>query len=149
MANTRKPRDMESREQTGRKSDAWIQPSDLPTPNPVEGWAFRWIRTGSLGSADVRNVSRRFREGWVPVVASEHPELAAQSDVGSKYPDGLEIGGLLLCKIPVEAMERRDEHFDNLNQQAMQSVDRGFMQEHDPRMPKYNESTSRTQFRKG
>jgi hypothetical protein len=118
-------------------------------PDPVEGWKFRYVRTAMLGNADTRNVSKRFREGWVPVKAEDHPELNMLMDIDSRWPEGVEIGGQLLCKIPVEIADQRDAHHAELNERTLQSVDQGFMNEHDPRMPKYNDSTTRTQFRKG
>ena len=142
-------RELESREASTRPSDAWVPPSQLPAPNPVDGWAFRYIRTASLGKDDTRNVSRRFREGWVPVSAKDHPELSITSDRGSEWPDGVEIGGLLLCKIPAEIARQRNEHYANVAQQQLDSVDSGFMNDQHPHMPKHNESTSRTDFRKG
>lgn len=149
MTEERKPRDAESRKAEARPTDSWIQPSELPVPNKVEGWEFRYIRTASLGNADVRNVSRKFREGWTPVKAADHPELNMTSDVGSQYPDGIEVGGLLLCKIPSEIVRKRKEHFTQLNARQIKSVNEGFLNDQDTRMPKYNESRSRTEFRKG
>lgn len=149
MAEQRKRRDQESRKETSRKSDSWVRPSELPVPDPVEGWKFRYVRTAMLGNADTRNVSKRFREGWVPVKAEDHPELNMLMDIDSRWPEGVEIGGQLLCKIPVEIADQRDAHHAELNERTLQSVDQGFMNEHDPRMPKYNDSTTRTQFRKG
>ncbi|MHC4882944.1 MAG: hypothetical protein ACYTCV_10150, partial [Planctomycetota bacterium] len=67
MAEERKPREQDSREATTRPSDAWVPASQLPMPNPRKGWKFRYIRTASLGNADTKNVSMRFREGWEPV----------------------------------------------------------------------------------
>jgi hypothetical protein len=149
MAEERKPRDQESRIKTARKSDSWVRPSELPMPDPVDGWKFRYIRTASLGVADTRNVSKRFREGWEAVKATDYPELDIMNELDSRWPDGVEVGGLLLCKIPVEITDQRDTHHRELNQRTLESVDQGFMNEHDPRMPKYNDSKSRTQFRKG
>ena len=118
-------------------------------PNPQDGWEFRYIRTASLGNADTKNVSMRFREGWEPVVAEDYPELQIQSDIGSRWPEGVEIGGLLLCKIPSETVKAREAYHENKANRQLQSVNQGFMNDQDPRMPKYNDSKSRTQFRKG
>ena len=149
MANQRKTRDQESRKGSARPTDSWVPASILPEPNPAKGWVYRWIRISTQGQDDVRNVSRSFREGWVPVVGSEHPELYGVSDKSSEYPEGVEVGGLLLCKIPEERIKAREEYHDQLADQQIQSVDQTFMSEQDPRMPKYNESKSRTQFRRG
>ena len=51
---------------------------------------------------DVRNVSVRRREGWEPCRAEDHPELELSLDVGTKKSGNVEIGGLMLCKVPTE-----------------------------------------------
>lgn len=149
MAEERNKRDTESREATQRTTDQWVQPSQLPVPDKRDGWEHRWIRVASQGSADTRNLSKRLREGWEPVNAAEYKELKVVSDLGSRYPDGIEIGGLLLCRMPTEMVEQRNAHYEKVARQQMTSVDHGFMNDQDPRMPKHNESKSRTQFRKG
>lgn len=149
MAEERKRREQDSREATSRPTDSWLPTSQLPMPKEQDGWKFRYIRTASQGNADTKNVSMRFREGWTPVIAKEHPELQIASDIDSRWPEGVEIGGLLLCKIPSETVEARAEYYRNMNKQQLQSVEQGFMNDQDPRMPKYHDSKSRTQFRKG
>jgi hypothetical protein len=142
-------REQDSRKSEARPTDAWTPPSQLPMPNPQAGWVFRYIRTASLDKADTKNVSRRFREGWEPVNAGDYPELEITSDIDSRWPDGVEVGGLLLCKIPQETVDSRKKYYKDFNDKQLRSVDEGFMNDQDPRMPKYNESTSRTSFRKG
>jgi hypothetical protein len=146
----RTPRDSDLREHEVRASDAWVPPSVLPKPNPVDGWSFRWIRTAALGKADVTNVSQKLREGWVPVKSSEHPELNVMSDLDSRFEDGVEIGGLLLCKMPTEKVQQRNAHYAKQAANQMESVDHSYMKENDPRMPLLqSERTTRTQFGKG
>jgi hypothetical protein len=149
--DTRTLRDNESREHEVRATDKWLPPSVLPVPTPVEGWQFRWIRTAMLGKADVTNVSAKLREGWVPVKASEHPELQIMSDLDSRFEDSVEIGGLLLCKAPTELIAQRTEHYKNVAGQQMESVDHNYMQENDSRMPllQTKRETRNTQFGKG
>ena len=132
--DNRTPRTQETREKTARKR-TWERPSALPTPEPRDGLKFRWIRTSTLGEADNRNVSMRFREGYTPVKASEFPELKVISDRGSQFPDNIEIGGLLLCSIPAEIVEDRSEQMAEKARQQMDSVDRNYLRENDPRMP--------------
>lgn len=134
MAEDRTPRTAETRRATERKR-TWERPSALPTPEPRDGVAFRWIRTSTLGDADNRNVSMRFREGYTPVKAEDHPELMVLSDVGSRFKGNIEIGGLLLCSIPVEIVEDRSEQMRERAAQQIESVDRNYLRENDPRMP--------------
>ena len=130
----RTPRTEETRDKTARKR-TWERPSALPTPEPRDGIMFRWIRTSTLGDTDNRNVSMRFREGYTPVKASDYPELRVISDRNSQFPDNIEIGGLLLCSIPAEIVEDRSAQMAEKSRQQMESVDRNYLRDNDPRMP--------------
>ena len=72
MADNRLARELENRESTARRK-AWTPPQTLPSPNPEKGWVFRWVRTSMMGQSDPTNSSAKFREGWEPVKAENHP----------------------------------------------------------------------------
>ena len=124
----------ESREATKRKV-TWTRPNSIPDPEPKPGVEYRWIRTSTLGQADMTNVSSKFREGWEPVKAEDHPELKVLTDVDSKFQGNVEVGGLLLCKNSTENMEARRDHYKDKNDQQIASVDNNYMRESDSRMP--------------
>lgn len=130
----RKPRTTETRE-AGERRKPWKRSSMLPTPEPRPGLSFRWIRTATLGNADMTNVSGRFRDGYVPVKAVDYPELHIMSDIDSRFKDNIEVGGLLLCAIPTDL--RDDRIYGQLEsaQNQAEAVDRNYMRESDPRMP--------------
>ena len=139
-----------TREDDVREDDSWVPSSVLPTPDPQDGWIFRWIRTSTLGQSDNTNVSRKFREGWTPVTREDHPELKIPSDINSQFEGNVEQGGLLLCKAPAEKMQARTKHFEDVAQRQMESVDSNYMRENDPRMPLLRpEKSTRTTFGKG
>lgn len=145
----RTPRTAQTRE-TGERKRSWQRQSMLPTPEPRDGLKFRWVRTSALGQGDMTNVSRRFREGYVPVKASEFPELHVMSDVDSRFPENIEVGGLLLCAIPADKAEDRIYGQVEEARLQMEAVDRNYMRESDPRMPVLApERSSRTTFGKG
>ena len=150
MAEERTPRSADDRKVTSRKSDHWTPAARLPTPDPVDGWVFRWIRTQMMGAADNPNVSRRMREGWVACKAEDHPELMVRSDIDSRWEGNIEIGGQLLCKAPAEDVAKRREYYDRLAEHQMDSVDHNYMRENDPRMPllKPERHTTRNSFGK-
>ena len=79
----REPRQNETRE-TSTRTKSWERPTNLPTPAPREGVTYRWIRTSTLGNADNTNVSSKFREGWTPVKAEDHPELKVLPDIDTR-----------------------------------------------------------------
>lgn len=139
----------ESRADEARLSDAWQPSSHLPSPHPRQGIAHRWIRASLLDRTDSKNVSKKFREGWTPVKASDYPEIKALSDIDSRFGDSIEIGGLVLCAIPEERIQKRREYHDDLAQNQMKAVDEGFMRDNDPRMRKFAERESRTKFGSG
>ena len=143
----RTPRSIEGREATKRPGSSWLPASVLPTPDPEDGWVFRWVRTSTLGHADNTNVSQKFREGWIPVKAEEKPEMHVMSDIESRFEGNIEVGGLLLCKAPEEEMKQRAAYYRDMASQQMESVDNSFMRENDPRMPLLKpERNTRTTF---
>jgi hypothetical protein len=145
----RTPRELDTRAKMERPKQ-WMLPELLPSPNPEDGYEFRWIRISTLGTADPGHVSAKLREGWEPVKASEHPEIQIMA-TGDKprFPDSIEIGGLLLCKTPKEFVEQRNSYFQRQTDGQMQSVDNNFMRENDPRMPLFKERRSEVKFGRG
>lgn len=119
--------------------------SALPDPTPEPGYAFRWVATHLLGQADPTNVSKKMREGWEPVKAEDHPELRLMGNQSGN----VEIGGLMLCKIPVEMARAREEYYQNQALAQANSVDNNYLRESDPRMPVFKESRSKVSFGKG
>jgi len=148
MADIRIPRDMETRDATSRPK-SWAPPSLLPEVNQEPGYSYRWIRVSTLGTPDVNNVSSKFREGWEPVKASEHPETYTMTDPNSRFKDAIETGGLILCKTPKEFTEQRDAHFRKQTEDQVASVDNNFMRENDPRMPLFKDKRSTVTFGSG
>jgi len=145
----RTPRTRETRDEELR-STPWVPQGTLPVPEPRDGIHFRWVRTAALGSADLGNVSRRFREGYVPVPAVEFPELKILSDLDSRFPDNIEVGGLLLCALPTKRAEARTAVDTRRAQAQIASVDQGYLRQSDPRMPVLTpERSSRTSFGNG
>ena len=142
-------RELENRTKMERPKQ-WMLPELLPSPNPEDGYEFRWIRISTLGTADPGHISAKLREGWEPVKASEHPEIQIMA-TGEKprFPDSIEIGGLILCKTPKEFVDQRNQYYQRQTDGQMQSVDNAFMRENDPRMPVFKERRSEVKFGRG
>jgi|TARA_R100001510_G_scaffold20813_1_gene18211 hypothetical protein len=148
MAENRIDRELKSREKTTRKK-AWTRPEVLPSPNPEPGYEFRWIRVSSQGTTDATNVSSKLREGWEPVKASDHPEITLVTIENDRFKDNVVIGGLLLCKAPVELIEERTDYYKQQTRSQMESVDNNLMRENDPRMPLFHERKTKVTFGNG
>lgn len=136
---------------TAQRPSSWVPPQTLPDPNPQPGVVFRWIRVSTQGNFDATNASAKFREGWVPCKAEDHPEMQLFNDPtsNSRFKDNIEVGGLLLCRNSEAAMKQRTEWFARQAQSQMDAVDNSFMQSSDARMPLFNERKSETTFGRG
>ena len=153
MANVqidRTRRTEETREKEVRPT-SWKPAHDLPVPEPIDGYGFRWIRVAMMGTPDPANMARARREGWVPCKASDHPEISTDFAAFGLAPasDLIEIGGLVLCKAPRELLDQRDAYYVDLTQKQTQSVDNNFMRDNDPRMPLFREGKSKVSFGSG
>ena len=88
-----------------------------------------------MGQPMTPNVSSKFREGWTPVLAKDHPELHVMTDIDSKWSENVEVGGLLLCSIATETIEARKEYHREQSRRQIESVDNSYLRTNDPRMP--------------
>jgi hypothetical protein len=59
------------------------------------------------------------------------------------------IGGLMLCKTPVEFVEERNAFYRDQASAQITSVDNNLMRENDPRMPLFKERKTQVTFGKG
>jgi len=130
-------RDAETRERRVRQ---WQPAATLPSPSPIPGYEFRWVRNAILGQPDPTNMSGKLRQGWEPVRAEDHPELMLDATKSGN----IEIGGLILCKIPTEFMGQRSQYYDTQSRAQMESVNNTLFRENDPRMPLFKDHKSET-----
>jgi hypothetical protein len=148
MAENRVNREQTTREKTTQKK-AWTQPEVLPSPNPESGYEFRWVRVSTQGQIDATNVSSKLREGWEPVKATDHPEITLVSIENDRFKDNVVIGGLMLCKAPIEMIQERNDYYQKQTKAQIDSVDNNLMRENDPRMPLFNDRKTKVVFGKG
>jgi len=95
-------------------------------------------------------VSARFREGYVPVRADDHPEIMALPDHDSKFEGNIESGGLLLCAIDKDISDDRIKQQLAQADSQMASVDNSYLKQSDPRMPVLKpDRSTRTSFGEG
>ena len=148
MAENRIKRYSENRETKTRKR-SWQRPEVLPTPEPEDGYAFRWVRVSMLGQVDATNVSSKLREGWEPVRAEDYPQFTVLNVEQERFADNIVQGGLMLCKVPQEIVDERTEHYEQQSRNQIQSVDNNLMRENDARMPLFNERKTKVTFGNG
>jgi len=141
-------RELDSRA-ANMRPQAWRPPETLPSPDPRPGWTHRWVRISMVGQADPSNISSKLREGYEPCKADEYPELLVHATSEGRFKGNVEIGGLLLCRIPSEFLEQREAYYANQNKAQMESVDNNFLRDSDPRMPLFSDKRSKVTFGSG
>ena len=98
-------------------------------------------QTRAPREAESRNVSYR-PEAWRP------PETLPSPD-DRRFTGNIEVGGLLLCRIPDEFLAQRAAYYAKQNQAQMDSVDNNFLRDSDHRMPLFSEKKSKVTFGSG
>jgi len=141
-------RELDSR-QVMQRPEAWRPPEVLPSPDERPGWKHRWVRTSTMGTADPSNISSKLREGYEPCKAEDYPELMMHATTEGRFKGNIEVGGLLLCRIPDEFLKQRMAYYSNQNKAQMDSVDNNFLRESDPRMPLFSEKKTKVSFGSG
>ena len=128
----RKSRDSETRVEMQRPM-VWRAPETLPSPEPRPGWTHRWVRTSTMGVADPGNISSKLREGYEPCKGDDYPELMMHAATEGRFKGAIEVGGLLLCRIPSEILVSRMQQHDQKNKMQMESVESNFLRDRDAR----------------
>jgi hypothetical protein len=141
-------RELDTR-QVMQRPEAWRPPEVLPSPDPRPGWSHRWVRTSTMGTADPSNISSKLREGYEPCKGEDYPELMMHATTEGRFKGNIEVGGLLLCRIPDEFLKQRMDYYSNQNKAQMDSVDNNFLRESDPRMPLFSEKKTKVSFGSG
>ena len=149
QTQNRLSRELEDRKSTQMRQEAWRPPETLPMPDERPGWKHRYIRISMMGQSDPSNISSKFREGYEPCKAEDYPELMMHATTEGRFKGGIEVGGLLLCRIPSEFLKQREAYYSAQNKAQMDSVDNTFLRESDPRMQKFSERSTKVTFGSG
>ena len=131
----RTSRDSNTREREERSRE-WRPGSALEAPEPPIGFKHRWIRESVMEFDDKTNVHKKRQEGWDLVRAEDYDDYYGPVVDEGRNAGIIGVGGLVLARIPVEMAEQRNRHYQNVAQNQMEAVDRDWMRENNPAMPK-------------
>lgn len=130
----RTPRETQTRQSQERK--VWRPGTALEAPEPPLGFKHRWIRESVMEYDDKTNVHKRRQEGYDLVRAEEYPEYSGPVVDEGRNAGIIGVGGLVLARIPEELADQRNQHYQKTTQNQMEAVDRDWMRENNPAMPK-------------
>lgn len=139
---TRSPRALETREKTQTRK-VWTPVQLLPDPEPRDGFVFKWIRAGVRNDPDHSNYQKARREGWEPVQAEDHPELVHSISPDAKLGGIIEVGNLILCKMPEEMVLARRWYYSERNYAQLDAAENQYMSDdgHPDEMGKFSKVT--------
>lgn len=126
---TRKSREAEDRVKH------WTPPEKLATPEPPEGYKYRWVRRELSGDDEDGNVYRRIREGYVVVHSEEIEGFSVDEVREGRYTGVVRSGDLILMKAPDHIIEERTAHYAKQARLMQKSVDRELDKEGTDDMP--------------
>lgn len=101
-------------------------PYDIIKTFAEDDYELRWVRYSLGGEEDLKNLSKREREGYEFVTADELPEsfLYAIKVYDGKNRQGLITSGdLCLMKIDVDLRKSRSDHFKNRTDRETSAAD--------------------------
>lgn len=142
----RTPRTLETR-QSSERARVWQPSAILPDPTPQDGWVFRWCAVEIRSQLHNQLFQKRLREGWEPVNAEDHPEMMMSAGLFDEKRRGLvEVGGLVLCKMPEEMAEQRRQYYHDLTVAKTDSAENSYLRDNDERMKKVAEKRRQIVF---
>tara|TARA_R100001082_G_scaffold16323_1_gene8208 strand:- start:1792 stop:2232 length:441 start_codon:yes stop_codon:yes gene_type:complete len=137
----RKPVEVKTRDSNARTvSYRPYTEAVLPDPRNDPDHDYKYIRTSILGKDDARNVITKRSMGYEPCKLEDHPEIP----IYGKTTGEVEIGGLMLHKIPKGWVEGRSQHINQKTQDQAAAVDVNYKRQNDPRMPMFADKKSTT-----
>lgn len=118
------------------RDESWEPPEQLRTPEPPEGWKYRWVRYEIRGTPDNRNVLSRLRQHYQLVTTDEIPDTGDfESFQVGQYAGIIMSGDLLLMKVPIHIAEQRQDFYHKKARRMQKAVDQEFDQEDTDLMP--------------
>ena len=134
----------------GARKKRWTPPNTFETPEPPEGFKYRFVRYRNRNEDDAENVYKRMSEGYVPVKPEELGDY--KTDTIKKEGDfqgTVRRGDTILMKIEQEIADDRNEHFKRLTALQQSQVDGELGEESDKSgIPVTREFTSDVQYRR-
>ena len=124
----------QTRERQERR--VWRPGSALEAPEAPLGYTHRWIRESVMEFDDKTNVHKRRQEGYELVRAEEYPDYSGPVVDEGRNAGIIGVGGLVLARIPTELAAQRNQHYQGVTSNQMEAVDRDWMRENNPAMPK-------------
>ena len=126
----------ETRVEQSTRVSQWRPSNLLEAPEPRPGFKQRWIATMVLGQEQPTNVAKRMREGWQPrdLKTVKNAQNFPTIEHG-KFAGFIGIEGMVLCEMPEEMVNQRNEYYAQMTENLMRSVEQDIHKVEQPGNP--------------
>jgi hypothetical protein len=126
----------ETRSEKSKLVSKWRPSNLLEAPEPRPGYAQRWVATMVLGQETPTNVAKRLREGWAPrdVKTIKDGQHFPTIEHG-KFAGHIGIEGMVLCEMPQEMLDQRNDYYAQMTENLMRSVENDMNKVESPGQP--------------
>ena len=126
----------ETRVESSTRVSQWRPSNLLEAPEPRPGFKQRWIATMVLGQEQPTNVAKRMREGWQPrdLKTVKNAQNFPTIEHG-KFAGYIGIEGMVLCEMPEEMVNQRNEYYAQMTENLMRSVEQDIHKVEQPGNP--------------
>ena len=126
----------ETRVEKSKLASKWRPSNLLEAPEPRPGYAQRWVATMVLGQETPTNVAKRLREGWAPrdVKTIKDGQHFPTIEHG-KFAGHIAIEGMVLCEMPQEMLDQRNDYYAQMTENLMRSVENDMNKVESPGQP--------------
>ena len=126
----------ETRVEKSTLASKWRPSNLLEAPEPRPGFAQRWVATMVLGQETPTNVAKRLREGWAPrdIKTIKDGQHFPTIEHG-KFAGHIGIEGMVLCEMPQEMLNQRNDYYAQMTENLMRSVENDMNKVESPGQP--------------
>ena len=126
----------ETRVESSTRVSQWRPSNLLEAPEPRPGFKQRWIATMVLGQEQPTNVAKRMREGWQPrdLKTVKNAQNFPTIEHG-KFAGYIGVEGMVLCEMPEEMVNERNEYYAKMTENLMRSVEQDIHRAESPGNP--------------
>ena len=126
----------ETRSEKSKLVSKWRPSNLLEAPEPRPGYAQRWVATMVLGQETPTNVAKRLSEGWAPrdVKTIKDGQHFPTIEHG-KFAGHIGIEGMVLCEMPQEMLNQRNDYYAQMTENLMRSVENDMNKVESPGQP--------------
>jgi len=114
----------------------WRPTSTLDAPPVRPGMTQKWIRTHVGLNADPKNISKKFREGWQPRLASTAPDGYTPPTITfHQFGEVIGVEDVILCERPAKMTKQRNAYYRKKTARMTQAVEEDLHRVEVPGLP--------------